>query len=285
MYEFKCGGGDETVKLIFDRTAYLNETSVLTNFEKKHEIPGDSTVRDLVKRFTSQHLKMKGDPLIDPVWRIYAIMDMKMRDVAIIENDEPIYMNRPGETLAEFLGKEEPVTILAVFQRPEDAMLLKNACKDWEENRSWQKVPLPIRVDTRGREILAYILGIMSIGSLVLLFVQYNYNKAILTEAVLGVIIFALGFYFLLLQSRYIVFSTRSIMYRNRYSKYEKFNVEQFEYLDWSNHGSKLKFVFKFDEKGRNFISAVTDSYVDLVIWAVSNRIPIYSSDFQGKPA
>lgn len=268
------------MKLIFDRTAHLNETSVLTNFEKRHEVPDDITVRELTHRFVSQHLKLKAHQGTDSVWRIIAISDMAMRDVAVVENEDPVFINSPEESLAEFLGSEAPVTIMALHHRPEEPVLNSSVTK---ENQPWKKLQLPIRVDTRGREILAYLLGMMAIGSLVLLMVHYNDNKAILTEGIIGVILFTLAFYFLLLQSRNIVFGTRSVMYRNRYSKYEKFGVRQFEYLDWSGHGRALKFVFKFEEKGRNFISADTESFLDLIVWSVSNRIPIYSSDSTGR--
>lgn len=264
------------MKLIFDRTAHLNETSVLTNFEKRHEVPADITVRELMRRFMSQHLKFKAPPGSAPVWRIIAVSDMAMREVALVENDEAAWINSPEESLTDFLGPNEPVTILAIYQRPEEAALLKNPVR---EDQPWQKLQLPVRVDTRGREILAYMLGLLAIASLILVIVQYNYNKVILTEGIVGVILCTLGFYFLLLYSRNIVFSSRSVMYRNRYSKYEKFNVSQFEYLDWSGHGRTLKFVFKFEEKGRNFISAETESFLELVVWSVSHRIPIYSSD------
>lgn len=268
------------MKLVFDRTAYFNETGVLTNFEKPHEVSEELTVRELTRRFINQHLKLKAHPGRDSFWRIIAISDMSMREVAVVENEAPIYINTPDETLADFLGQSESVTILAIYLHQEEVSLL-NAMK--KESQPWKKLELPIRVDTRGREVLAFMMGIMAITSVLLVIIQYNSNKVIATEGILGLILFPLALYLLLLQSRNIVFNTRSIMYRNKYTKYEKINADQFDFLDWGGHGRNFKFVFKFDEKGRNYISATTESFLDIIVWSVSNRIPIYSSDISGR--
>lgn len=264
------------MKIIFDRTAYLNETSVLTNFEKKHEIPADSPVEALAKRFVSQHLRLKGLAGEAANWRLIAIADMEWRELAWVKAGELVYVNCGPQTLQEFLGSRQPVTILAVFLRPEEAQTLGPVAAAQIPERPWIKLALPIRIQTRWREILAFFCALLALVSVALLLSQ---SDAIPAPVGLAAIAFALAFYLLLLRSRHILFSSKTVLYRNSRGQYEKFSTQQIEYLDWSNHGHSLRFVFKFEEKKRNYISAQTEDYLQVIVWSISNGIPLYSTD------
>ncbi len=327
------------MKITFDRTAYLNETSVLTNFEKKYEVPEDTPVGALITKFLNQHLKLELPEELDN-WRILAIRNMAFREVASIGKGARVWVNEPQTAIAEFLGTKEPVTLLAIHQKtvpvhpeaselketaaaqaqdeaqgkkspsrivqssnsqaeetgggadlpqlpaaPEDSGLAKEAASDAAKLpvAKWQTLLLPIRVETKVRQFLALGSGVLSVASVGLLIWQYQMHKAIMTEAIISAIAFGLGFYYLLLNGRRIIFWTKSVIYRNRYNQYEKFRVNQFEHVEWVNHSDHIKFVFRYEEKGRNFISAASEKYLELIVWAVSNGIPIYSTDREKK--
>lgn len=304
------------MKIKFDRTAFQNETSVLTNFEKKYEVSGDTQIRDLVTKYVNQHLKQAQVSQDLNNWRILAIKNMAYRELAVIRMGQLTWVNGPDETVSDFFGPEETATILAIHQKnypvvPETADLtlsLDRAMKDTGEalqmvsepagapsvgevnqgqaqsstqgpDPDWQRVPLPIRVETKVRQLLAMTCGLLSLGSVYLLVSQYQTHKSIMTEAIISGIAFGMGFYYLLLKGRRIIFRTKTVTYRNRYNRYEKFNMGQFEHVEWMNHGEDIKFIFRYEEKGRNFITASSEKYLELVVWAISNGIPIYTTD------
>lgn len=278
------------MKIKFDRTAFQNETSVLTNFEKKYEVSEDTRVSDLVTKFVNQHLTLEGISKDIDNWRIIAVKNMAYRELAVIENGQCTWINQPEETISNFWGVVDPVTVLAMHQKntlPKNSPELKLGESTSEDstnlNLKWQLITLPIRVETKARQLLAFTSGFIALASITLLIWQYQISKAIMTEAIIAAIVFGFGCYYLLLIGRRIIFWTKTVIYRNRYNQYEKFKVSQFEHIEWMDHSEKVKYVFRYEEKGRHFITAMTEKYLDLIIWAISNNIPIYSTDSDHK--
>lgn len=265
----------------FDRTAFQNETSVLTNFEKKYEVSDDTTVGDLLTKFRNQHLQLEGLTKELDSWRILVLKNMAWRELAIIVAGKTVWINGAEQSLASFLGSSEPVTLLAIHEipGPEPGPVVPSSSAAQNRNPEWRTLNLPIRVETKVRQFLALSCGLLAVASVYLLISQYQLNKAILTEAIISAIAFGLAFYFLLLKGRRIIFRTKTVIYRNRYNRYEKFHVSQFEHVEWMNHGETVKFVFRYEEKGRNYISADSEKYLELIVWAVSNGIRIYTTD------
>ena len=278
------------MKIQFDRTAYQNETSVLTNFEKKYEVSNDTTVGELLTKFINQHLQLNDVTEAMDSWRILAIKNMAYREMAVIEKGQRVWINQAKDTISAFFGPVDAAMVLAIHQKeplPGSLSMTDTAeatpDKTTNLNPDWQSVILPIRVETKARQLLAFTSGLMALGSLSLLVWQYQQNKAIMTEAIIATIAFGLGFYFLLLKGRRIIFWTKTLIYRNRYNRYEKFRVGQFEHVEWMNHSEAIKFVFRYEEKGRNFITADSEKYLDLIVWAITNGIPVYTTDSDRK--
>lgn len=277
------------MKIKFDRTAFQNETSVLTNFEKKYEVSDDTTVAELVTKFINQHLML--DEVSEEIdnWRLLAIKNMAYREMAIIEKGQTIWTNQAKDTIAVFFGSVDTVMVLAIHQKDHHPEKLSSSDQEpapekaTNINPEWQSVVLPIRVETKARQLMAFASGFMALGSFSLLVWQYQQNKAIMTEAIIATIAFGLGFYYLLLKGRRIIFWTKTLIYRNRYNRYEKFRVAQFEHVEWMNHSEDIKFVFRYEEKGRNFITADSEKYLDLIVWAITNGIPVYTTDSDRK--
>lgn len=256
------------MKVSFDRRAHEGESRVLTSFEKKVEIPEESSLQDVVDQYAYHYLAVLDLPVKARSWRLIAIRGTQYCELAQIREGELAWLNDRAETIRQFFDGETGAILGIPDATAEDRTIPSN----------WQKVPLPILIDTRSTQYLALVFAVVAIAAFSIMLGHYERNKVILAEALVTSILCALGCYFALLKGRRISFQEHIVIYRNRFNRYERFTPEQFDHMEWFAPGRDIKFVFQYEEKARNFISAPLDRELELVIWAKSQRIPLYSS-------
>lgn len=256
------------MKISFDRRAHEGETRVLTSFEKKVEIPPDSSLEETLDQVIHQYLGIAQLPERARDWRVVAIRDMSYRELAQIRAGRVMWLNPSGETLLDFFQAEAGTILVIPDQMPVPAVIPSD----------WQRVALPVLIDTRNTQYLALFLAIGVIIAIAALVVGYRESREILALPLVAGILCALGCYLTLLRGRRISFQEHIIIYRNRFNRYERFTPDQLDHMAWFAPGRDIKFVFRYEQKARNYISTPQTREVDLVVWAKSQHIPIYSA-------
>lgn len=256
------------MKISFDRRAHEGETRVLTSFEKKVEIPPDSTLEETVDQVIHQYLGIGDLPEPARDWRIVAVRDLSYRELAQVRAGQVQWINPAGETLHDFFLAETG-TILAI---PDHASVPAVSFPNW------RRVSLPILIDTRNTQYLALLLAIAVIIAFAALVVGYRENKVMDALPLVTGLLCALGCYLTLQRGRRISFQEHIIIYRNRFNRYERFSPDQLDHMAWFAPGRDIKFVFRYEQKARNYISTPLARELELVVWAKSQRIPIYSA-------
>lgn len=269
------------MRITFDRQAYKDETSILTNFEKKYDFTSDARIIDLLKKFSYQYLRDTN--ALNHRWKVLGIKGTEYVDLAYLDGGELKNINSGDLLISNFFGKEEKITVFGLIMPPEEGMTignfhLNNMNLPKITEFPWKKIQDPILINTKGKQSMAMLS--LSIGVLFLVYTLWVYHETkgdiFLPGIALAVIFFAL-FYYLLSIGRKIEFRDSFIIYRNRHNRYETFNALDIDHLAWVDGGENQSVVFKYHKLSRNVINFKTDNYLDIVVWAIHNEIPLYS--------
>lgn len=265
------------VKISFDRRAYEGETRVLTSFEQKMEIVESTTMQALVEQYVFRFLGLADLPPESQDWNLIAVKNMQYRSLARIRYGEIQWVDSAEITVREFFGLDERAGIIgmttaSIAQQKEQEL-------DALIPGQWQEVELPIRIDTKNIRNLALFVALISLISFIAMILHFQDTKEVLAELFVVSLIGVITCYFILLQGRKISFNEHIVVYRNRFNRYERFTPEQFDHLEWFGPKRDIKFVFKYEEKSRNFISTNLKNNFKLILWAKSQGIGIYSSN------
>lgn len=208
---------------------------------------------------------------------------MEYVDLAYLDDGDLKNINSGQSLIIDFFGKEEKITIFGLIMPEEEGMTignfnLNNTKLPKITEFPWKKIHDPIFINTKGKQSMAMLS--LSIGVLFIVYTLWLYHETkgdvFLPGIALAVIFFAL-FYYLLSIGRKIEFRDSFIIYRNRHNKYETFNAMDIDHLAWVDGGENLSVVFKYHKLLRNVINFTTDNYLDIVVWAMNNEIPLYS--------
>lgn len=265
------------MKISFDRRAFEGETRVLTSFEEKLEIVETTTMEGLVDQYVFHYLGLSDLPPGRHDWNLIAIRNMQYRSLARIRDGEIQWVDGADLTVREFFGLGEMagiigMTTMSLNQQKEQAL-------DALVPGEWHQVDLPIRIDTKNIRYLALFVALLSLISLIAMIFHFQNTKEVLAELFIAFLIGSIACYFILLRGRKISFNEHIVVYRNRFNRYERFTPEQFDHLEWFGPNRDIKFVFKYEEKSRNFISTNLKNNFKLILWAKSQGIGIYSSN------
>lgn len=264
------------MKISFDRRAYEGETRVLTSFEKKMDIPDATAMETLVEQYVFHYLGLAELPADRRDWNLIAVKDMSHRPLARIRDGHIQWIQSQELTAAAFFGPADTIAIIGMTPASQARQKEKDAVSEVD---GWNEIALPIRIDTKDIQVLALFAALAAIVSLISLIMHYNNTKVILAEALVAFLGGALACYFILLKGRRISFNDHIVVYRNRFNRYERFTPDQFDHVEWFGPAHDIKFVFKYEEKSRNFISAKLRNNFKLILWAKYQGIGIYSSN------
>ncbi|WFF73924.1 hypothetical protein [Proteiniclasticum sp. QWL-01] len=263
------------MKICFERRAYEGETRVLTSFAKTREFSDETTMEEVVDQYVYQYLSVLELPDHRQDWNLMAVRDMSCQVLARVRQGAVEELESGSMTVREYFGNGGPVMILGMTTAT-DPCPKETSGQPGQTN--WKNIEMPIRIDTKDIQILALFLALISIVAFVILVLHYQRTKVLLAEPLITVLVGMVACYFTLLKGRRITFKHHVVVYRNRFNRYERFTPEQFDHVEWFQPGRDIKFVFRYEEKQRNFISTRLKHDLRLIIWAKSQGIPIYSS-------
>ncbi|PKK39088.1 hypothetical protein ABB02_01703 [Clostridiaceae bacterium JG1575] len=261
------------MKVRFNRTAWHNETGVLTNFEQGVEAPKGCSMGVLMERYLTQYLP-QSLPSEKDYWCVVAVGEKGYRTLGWVEAGvfQPQFSKE--EQAQEFFGEKRTPMLLAVAKKAREVQAQPLDPKEF----LWNELPSPIRVDTKGRKILSLCCAIAALLSVVAFVIHFIRTSEVLTMAVVVLLLSLPATYFSLHWSRTMIFGSNFILYRNRSNQNETFTANELDHVAWADERAKLQFVFRYEVKERNFISASVPEYWELLIWAIRNDIPLYTS-------
>lgn len=259
------------MRVTFDRTAYKNETEILTNFSETFDLPKDLSVLEVLETFRDRLLEKAGGN--DPAWRFIAVSEMKYRDMGCFEKGRFTSINSPESPMGEFIGKSAAFTVFAISSGRDGKDSPKSLQGDWV------MVGNPVKVNTKLKQSLAIIFLILAATSLIYSSWYYFLGTGeIFLPGIILMIFSAVAFYQTISLGRKIEFGDGHILYRNRHSQYETFSVYDVDHLAWEDLSDLQRLVFKYHKLNRDVIDFKTEKTLEVLVWAISNKIPVYTS-------
>lgn len=263
------------MRIILDRMVHKNETAVLKAFRKTREIDPQISLMELIEDTVKGYLSQGGVPDFSGPWTVVAIQGRSYRLIAFMENNQTRYWADEAISVEELLGREEPMHLLCLYGH-----MLR--CPKRRKIRianlaQGLTLPEPLRISTDIKQGAAFLCGLMALGLIIYTIVHYRATKILFIPSLLASLFFVLGTYFLLLTGRRVTFEGDTIAYRNHKNQVETFQVSQVDHVEWVEEGREVRFVFRFEQLERNFISLRFEDSLDVIVWALSKGIPIYS--------